>query len=140
MIVASSYTGAGVACSSDGSVSLTCCDLFGNEGGDWVGDIADQASINGNISDDPLFCDLDSDDLHLMPSSPCAPVNSAGCGLIGAMDVGCGPIAVGPMSWSAIKGRYRCQFYDDGWKTLDGKELQGGRLVRNIPARPKRRR
>ncbi|MBN2171331.1 MAG: right-handed parallel beta-helix repeat-containing protein, partial [Candidatus Krumholzibacteriota bacterium] len=36
---------------------LVCCDLYGNAGGDWVGCIAGQAGLNGNLSMDPLFCD-----------------------------------------------------------------------------------
>ena len=40
--------------SSDGTgvAILTCCDLYGNEGGDWVGIVADQADTNGNFSVD----------------------------------------------------------------------------------------
>jgi hypothetical protein len=68
---------------------LTCCDVYGNAGGDWVGYIADQAGINGNFSADPLFCDTANGDLHIFNASPCAPANNS-CGvLIGALDVGC---------------------------------------------------
>jgi hypothetical protein len=68
---------------------LTCCDIYGNAGGDWVGCIADQAGINGNFSDDPLFCDIAAGDYHLDDSSPCAPANND-CGvLIGVLGVGC---------------------------------------------------
>ncbi len=76
--------------------SLSCCDLYGNEGGDWVGAIAGQYGVAGNTSEDPLFCDPDLDDYTISDLSPCAPDNSpAGCGLIGAYDVGCGPAGVG---------------------------------------------
>lgn len=69
--------------------SLSCCNLFGNAGGDWIDHIEEQALVNGNISADPLFCDRDDIDLRLQPDSPCAPDNND-CGeLIGAVQVGC---------------------------------------------------
>jgi parallel beta-helix repeat protein len=69
--------------------TLTCCNLYGNEGGDWTGNIADQLGVNGNISLDPLYCSTDSANYHLLETSPCAPENNE-CGvLIGALDTGC---------------------------------------------------
>lgn len=42
-----------------------------------------------NIQADPIFCDS-AEDFHLADTSPCAPGNSPpGCGLIGALGVGC---------------------------------------------------
>ncbi|MBU8934268.1 MAG: right-handed parallel beta-helix repeat-containing protein [candidate division Zixibacteria bacterium] len=71
------------------SPNLSCTNVFGNVGGDWVGCIASQASINGNFSLDPIFCDTASNDFSLFMSSPCTPAYSS-CGeLIGALDVGC---------------------------------------------------
>jgi len=68
--------------------TLSCCLLFDNVGGDWVGAIADQATQNGNISADPQFCDPEFD-FRVQLSSPCAPGNNS-CGeLIGARDAGC---------------------------------------------------
>jgi hypothetical protein len=79
-----------VYCEGTSTVTLNCCDVFGNAGGDWVGCIEDQYGINGNISEDPLFCDPDNDDYHIFAHSPCAPENSPpGCGLIGALGVNC---------------------------------------------------
>ena len=77
-------------CSDEISVlTLTCCDVYGNAGGDWVGCIADQLGTNGNFSLDPLFCDTAVGDLHLHVISPCvAGHNSCGV-LIGALGVGC---------------------------------------------------
>ena len=94
-------------CHSSSNPSFSCTDIHGNSGGDWTGCVASFLGVNGNISEDPLFCDVSSDDFHLQSDSPCAPANSAGCGLIGALDVGCGPIAVEEVSWTGIKGRYR---------------------------------
>jgi len=69
--------------------TLTCCNLYGNEGGDWIGNIADQLGVNGNISLDPLYCSTDSINYHLLETSPCAPENNE-CGvLMGALEAGC---------------------------------------------------
>lgn len=70
---------------------LVCCDIFGNEGGDWIGNIAAQYGINGNISADPLFCSAVGDIYTLHSDSPCAEENNLDCGRIGALPIGCGP-------------------------------------------------
>ncbi len=68
---------------------LRCSNLYGNEGGDWAGRIADQSAAGGNLNLDPLFCDPASRDFRLRADSPCAPENNA-CGVrIGALDPGC---------------------------------------------------
>jgi hypothetical protein len=105
-IVAFSVSGGAVNSDGTGTVPmLTCCDLYGNVGGDWTGTIADQYGVSGNISEDPLFCDAASDDYTLNDQSPCAPDNSpAGCGLIGACDVGCGVAGVGGHSGPGVAG------------------------------------
>jgi hypothetical protein len=87
-------------------LDLSCCDLFGNKGGNWVGSIADQLGVNGNIAADPLFCDPEADILTLDRDSPCAPGQS-GCGLMGAWDVGCGTTPAEGRTWGAIKALYR---------------------------------
>lgn len=68
---------------------LLCCNIYGNEDGDWVGCVADQATINSNISDDPLFCDAAIGDYSIRDISACAPANSPCGSLIGALGVGC---------------------------------------------------
>lgn len=69
--------------------TLRCCDVFGNENGDWVGCIAGQAGLDGNFSLDPLFCDAANNDFHLDSRSPCG-ASLSGCGtLVGALGIGC---------------------------------------------------
>jgi hypothetical protein len=68
-------------------ITLACCDLYGNEGGDWVGPVAGQAGVNGNICNDPLFCDPDGSDFRLSFDSPCNDTDS--CGTMGAYAAGC---------------------------------------------------
>jgi hypothetical protein len=106
-IIAFGATGAAITCDPTGDVTLTCCDIYGNVGGDWVGCIADQYDINGNISGDPLFCDAGAGDFTLDAASPCAPENSGGCGLIGAWPVGCGTVAVPEQESPGVAVRLR---------------------------------
>ena len=91
--------------------SISCMDIFGNVGGDWEGDLAQYLGQNGNISADPLFCNIDPGnyrtDYYLYANSPCAPTHSNGCGLMGLYDVGCEPSSVEAKSWGKIKGMYR---------------------------------
>ena len=85
---------------------LTCCDSFGNAGGDWAGTcIEGQEGINGNFSADPLFCDAQGGDFGLEPGSPCLPGHGphGDCGLIGAFDQGCGTTATAERTWGAVK-------------------------------------
>ncbi|MFC1573145.1 FlgD immunoglobulin-like domain containing protein, partial [Candidatus Eisenbacteria bacterium] len=92
-IIAFSVMGSGMVCSGDCTPVLTCCDIYGNEGGDWVSCIADQLGANGNISQDPLFCSdaLPEGPLHIQVDSPCAPHTPPNpeCGLIGAWPANC---------------------------------------------------
>jgi parallel beta-helix repeat protein len=76
-----------------GDATLSCCDLFGNAGGDWVGCIEGHDGFGANFSADPLFCEpAQFRDLTLYEDSPCLPGNHPegdDCGLIGAKGVGC---------------------------------------------------
>ncbi len=90
-ILAFAPAGQAVDRTNEGTVNLTCCDVFGNAGGDWVGYIAGQYGVNGNFSEDPLFCDAPGGDLTISSASYCAPGAHSPCGLIGAHGVGCTP-------------------------------------------------
>ncbi len=79
--------------------AFTCCDIYGNTGGDWVGAISGQYGTDGNFADDPIFCDPDGGDFTLRSDSPCA--CAPGCGLIGAGDVNC---IVAAFSGSPLRG------------------------------------
>jgi parallel beta-helix repeat protein len=96
-IVAFSTRGSAVHCEdATANPILTCCDIYGNADGDWVGCIQDQFGVNGNISCDPFFCYPDTGNYYLNDSSCCV---GAGCDSlgnpdstvdIGAWGVGCG--------------------------------------------------
>jgi hypothetical protein len=93
-------------------VTLTCCDIFGNAGGDWSGCLAAQNGTNGNFSADPLFCNGSNAVLTLQQCSPCLPGHHPTgytCGgIIGALgeDCSCGA-TVQPTTWGALKALYR---------------------------------
>jgi hypothetical protein len=74
--------------------TIECTNIYGNMdlGGDWVGPIASQLGMNGNIRRNPYFCDTTNYDFHLAPNSPCI-ADSTGCGLMGAyqMSPSCAP-------------------------------------------------
>jgi hypothetical protein len=107
-IIASCSGGPAVAC-LDGDVTLSCCDIHGNTGGDWIGCIADQYGINGNISEDPRFCDSGNGDFTLQDCSPCAPFTPPNpeCDLIGAWPIGCGGTPVTKTTWGAVKALFK---------------------------------
>ncbi len=97
-----------------GGAALSCCDLYGSAGGDWLGDIAGQYGLDGNISEDPLFCDPPNDDFTLQEDSPCAPFSlpNPECDLIGSEPIGCQPpTGIWPpadiTSWGGVKALFR---------------------------------
>jgi len=114
-IFAFSLEGSGIYCSEDAEMTLSCCDSYGNAGGDWVGAIADQLGVNGNICADPLFCDASQGDLTLHIDSPCAPFSppNEACDLIGAWPVACPaatvdePPAGRRLGWGEVKALFR---------------------------------
>ena len=88
---------------------LECNNIWGSANGtDYAGEMPDPTGQNGNISEDPLFCDAGSDDFQLQWGSPCLPANSAGCGPIGARGFGgCNAVSIEPETWTHVKARYR---------------------------------
>jgi hypothetical protein len=97
-LIAFNSPGQGLLCAHEPTITLTCCDIYGNAGGDWTGLIADQLGVNGNIWADPLFCDDQNPEepLTVHALSPCAAENNPACGQIGAWPVACG--------WEAVDG------------------------------------
>ena len=105
-IVAFSDLGEAVHCAEGGAVTLSCCDVYGNAGGDWIGGLQDQLGVNDNFAADPEFCDAAVGDYTLDAGSPCTEENSPACGLIGALDVACdSPVVTG--TWGCIKAMFR---------------------------------
>ncbi len=107
-IVASGVGGPAIACAAETATpTVMCMDIFGNAGGDWTDCVAGLGSTQSNFSLDPLFCDAAADVFTLGRFSPCAPPGLHGCGQVGALGVGCGPVSVEPMTWGRLKALYR---------------------------------
>ncbi len=90
-IVAFNNDGSGVFLDGmSGNTVLGCTDVYGNDGGDWIGPIMGQFGNAGNIWSDPFFCYADNPEgpYTIKSTSPCVG-GGAGCGLIGACGIGC---------------------------------------------------
>jgi predicted outer membrane repeat protein len=112
-IVAFNHGGQAVYASLPGDAPvIACTDIYGNPGGDWVGNIADQDTTYGNFSADPLFCDTTSTYLYVETCSPCLvgqhPRGYDCPWAVGRWeeDCGCGEATV-PATWGAVKALYR---------------------------------
>ncbi len=96
-IIASGMAGGAVACDDPQAASPTfsCCNIYGNIGGDWAGCIEGMDASDGNISADPLFCDAMGADFTLREDSPCVGGTEPNpeCDLIGSQVVGCSSAA-----------------------------------------------
>lgn len=85
------FNGPGSAVASfESTASLSCCDVYGNQGGDFTYDFDGALGQDGNISVDPLFCGSSESEFSLVPWSICLPESELNpCGeLIGAYSVG----------------------------------------------------
>jgi hypothetical protein len=90
-IIAFSTDGVAVHTQTGATTTVYCCDVYGNDDGDYVGGILGQDGANGNFSADPLFCNEYIHYLRLDESSPCTQANAGACGLIGAIWESCHP-------------------------------------------------
>lgn len=109
-IIAFGRGGPAATCELGGKPALSCCDIYGNTGGDWVGTIADQLDLSGNFSRNPLFCGAGENPLLLAANSPCLPgAHPAGatCDLIGARGAGCGSLSYAPTRVCLVPGGLR---------------------------------
>ena len=87
-IIAYNINAALVALDESSVINVECSNVYNNGGGNYV-DMPDQTGINGNISENPLFCNPFNGDYSISTSSPCnAPNNSCG-ELMGAYGPAC---------------------------------------------------
>ncbi|MCK4414669.1 MAG: right-handed parallel beta-helix repeat-containing protein [Candidatus Eisenbacteria sp.] len=96
-----------VHCDDPDCAQLSCCDVYGNAGGDWVDGIEGLEGIDGNMSMDPLFCGSSQGDYALHSDSPCAAENNAECGQIGALGIGCAGSPVEDRTWGGVKALFQ---------------------------------
>jgi hypothetical protein len=95
VIVAEGVQGAAWAGDHDSAPLITMTDIFGNEGGDWVGALMPAEGVDGNFSEDPQFCGPanTASPYSLNASSPC--VGPPGQ-YIGSIGVGCDVVSPVP--------------------------------------------
>ncbi len=95
-IIAFNITGQALGRHADDcNPTFVCCDIYGNDGGDWIGFMAGYYLVGGNFAGDPYFCDPLYNDFTLHTVSLCAAANNPGCGRIGALGVDCFAAPVG---------------------------------------------
>jgi predicted outer membrane repeat protein len=132
-IIAFSLNGGAVYGDESSSATLSCCDIYGNAGGDWTGLIAGQLGINGNINLNPRFCPDGSPDAPytLREDSPCSADNHPTCSLIGAWSVGCGKEGVCSVEPGALHfGSVRLDEYVD--KTFIIRNIMGDPITGDV--------
>ncbi len=110
---------------NSGTLTMTCCNVFGNDAGNFEG-VDDPTGTDGNISEEPMFCNLGGgeDPLTISVNSPCLPENND-CGvLIGnsAADCDLEMFAISghieneeglPLSGVELSGHYQNYYTDD---------------------------
>ncbi len=129
-------------CPNGGVYNISCTDIFGNSPGDWVGCIAGQNGISGNISLNPQFCDTANTDLRISSLSPCAPANNSCAALMGSGTGSCGNTPSGSNVEVVLSGDLSVTFANvsqDGETSLttsnSGPTPPGGFDV--VPSNPK---
>ncbi len=88
-IIAFNGPGAVITSVNPDTTSVVCSDVYGNSGGNYIGDFVGLDLVNDNFSVDPFFCDVAQLDFEVGSISPCLPTASP-CGeLVGSFGQGC---------------------------------------------------
>lgn len=96
--IVANNNGDGIRCSDPQgppTPRVECNDSWGNSGSNYTIYSSCDSTTGRNFSADPLFCGAALGDFRISELSPCSPSSplNAGCGLIGALGVGCGTTA-----------------------------------------------
>jgi parallel beta-helix repeat protein len=103
-IIALSTYGAGIRCTGSGSPTIRNNLGWQNAGGHGSGLCATWWQSNGNVIDDPHFCDMANGDFHVASNSG---VMTHPAGPLGAFFTpGCGPVSILPSTWGSLKAKY----------------------------------
>ncbi len=103
-VIIAFHDGSGLGVNTPTSTpQVLCSNVFGNSGGNYSGAIADQTGINGNISENPLFCDLSEWILTLANESPCLPENNDCDVLMGALGADCTVTGLGELPAEVLR-------------------------------------
>jgi hypothetical protein len=107
-IFSNSGAGGGVSVRDASYPTIRCVDAWENTGGNYTGEISDPTGQDGNIAEDPIYCDPIGSDYGLREDSPCAPDFNPSCGLIGAVGVECTKqTPVRAVSWGGVRSLFR---------------------------------
>lgn len=114
------------------STRIACNDVWGYATAAYVG-LTDQTGLRGNLSADPLFCQVEVDNYALEDGSPCRPGNhpdGADCGFIGAVDSDCMVVGVPdtPSSPSVVVHVYPSPVHSRAIVQLEG-GIDGNRVT-----------
>jgi parallel beta-helix repeat protein len=103
-IIAFSTNGGGIWCGEGATPTIRNNLAWQNSGGDGVRDCPTWWQSNGNIIDDPHFCDMAGGDFRVASNSG---VMTHPAGPLGAFATpGCGPVSILPSTWGSLKSRY----------------------------------
>lgn len=109
-ILAFGTEGPAVVTKNPAAITIACTDITGNSGGDWTDVLTPFFGVDGNFSEDPLFCSGPGENRYaLRADSPCLLGNHPDglqCGPIGRYGVGCKVVSVESESWGGLKARY----------------------------------
>ena len=104
-IIAYAISGGGIWCGGTGSPSIRNNFAWQNSGGNGVGQCLTWWQSDGNVVDNPYFCDMANGDYTVASNSG---VMTHPAGPLGAYSApGCGPVFVQPSTWGALKARYK---------------------------------
>jgi parallel beta helix pectate lyase-like protein len=102
-LICFSSAGGAIRCTGAG-LSIRNNLVWQNAGDESAGDCANWVGTDGNVSEDPELCGMDSGDFRPSSGSP-ALLNPAGP--LGAFsDPGCGPVATKKATWGSLKSRF----------------------------------
>jgi len=103
-VLAFTVQGGGIFCLNGATPLIRNNMAWQNAGGDALGECSTWWQSDGNVVDNPYFCDMGGGDYRVASNSG---VMTHPAGPLGAFpDPGCGPVAVHPSTWGAIKARY----------------------------------
>jgi len=103
-IIAFGIKGGGIWCGNGATPTIRNNLAWQNVGGDGVQDCPNWWQSNGNVIDNPYFCDMAAGDFTVASNSG---VMTHPAGPLGAFLIpGCGPVSAQPSTWGALKARY----------------------------------
>jgi copper-binding protein NosD len=96
--------GGGIGCATGTTPIIRNNFSWQNDGGDVLGDCAASWQSNGNVTDNPYFCDSAAGDYTVASNSG---VMTHPAGPLGAFSTpGCGPVDVQHTTWGSLKAKY----------------------------------